>query len=343
MTAKHSDDTLYETYIDCGRRVAETARTLGYPNHGTVGIRLKKIVAAREAPRPQTAPLPKAGRTIEEIIRDKKRQFTRKANYEEATKLINVTLPCEGPVAQVHIGDPHLDDDGCDISQLEADMKTILGTEGMYCSNVGDLTNNWVGRLAILYAEQHTTETEAWALVEWFLETLGPKLLYTVGGNHDCWRQGEQILSWIARQADSLYQSSEVRVQILDPKGKKLARVNCRHDFAGSSQYNPAHGPTKSLMFGVRDHIAVCGHKHKSGYNVFKDPDLGITCHALQVASYKMFDRYAKDKGFRDQFLGSSCTTVINTRVAETHADYIKPFWSVQEGAEYLKFLRRKK
>ena len=52
---------------------------------------------------------------------------------------------------------------------------------------------------------------------------------------------------------------------------------------------------------------------------------------------------YAKDKGFLDQHFGPSCATVINTSLPDTHPDYIKPFWSVQEGAEYLKFLRKRK
>jgi hypothetical protein len=47
----------------------------------------------------------------------------------------------------------------------------------MYAVCVGDVTNNWVGRLAALYAEQSTTEAEAWKLAEWWLVLHGDKLL----------------------------------------------------------------------------------------------------------------------------------------------------------------------
>ena len=185
---------------------------------------------------------------------------------------------------------------------------------------------------------------EAWRLAEWWIsDVIGRrKWLYLVGGNHDAWSGAGDPLKWIAGQLGAFYQDSEVRLALRFP-GERVVRVNCRHDFAGRSQYNPAHGPMKSLFFGVRDHIAIAGHTHESAYGVLKDPDTGITMHAIRVASYKVYDRYAREKGLRDQNLGPACVTVIDPRLPPTHPGLVKLFWDPREGAEYLTWARSRK
>ena len=68
----------------------------------------------------------------------------------------------------------------------------------------------------------------------------------------------------------------------------------------------------KAALMGTRDHIYVAGHKHESAYSVLKDPIQGITMHAIKVASYKVYDRYAKERGFRDNSLSPCALTVID-------------------------------
>src|SRR6185369_2694849 len=97
--------------------------------------------------------------------------------------------------------------------------------------------------------------------------------------------------------------------------------INARHDFAGSSQWNPAHGVMKAVQLGVRDELSTCGHKHVSGYSVLKDPTAGVISHCLQVGSYKVYDRFAKDKGFRDQSLGPAALTTIRPDLSPQHPD----------------------
>jgi hypothetical protein len=99
----------------------------------------------------------------------------------------------------------------------------------------------------------------------------------------------------------------------------------------------------KALFFGVRDHLAMAGHTHESAYGILKDPGSGITMHGIKVASYKVHDRFALEKGFRDQSLGPACLTVIDPRLPETHPDLIKPFWDPEEGADFLRYLRTKR
>jgi hypothetical protein len=98
----------------------------------------------------------------------------------------------------------------------------------------------------------------------------------------------------------------------------------------------------KAMQFGVRDDVIICGHKHKSGYGVLKDPETGKICHCIQVASYKVFDRYAREKGFRDQNISPCCVTLIDPD-ATSPASLIQVFWDARAAADYLIYLRLKR
>ena len=276
--------------------------------------------------------------TAEEIIEWKMEDFHRIQDYEASRKEIIVHVNTPGPIAIVHLGDPHLDDDGCEWPSLMRDIETIERTPGMMCANIGDSTNNWVGRLAHLYGQQSTTAREAWTLAQWLFVRLRKKWLYLIAGNHDCWSGDGDPLRWITESIGALYESSEVRLKLRFPNGHDVV-INARHDFAGGSIYNPAHGPMKAMQFGTRDDVLICGHKHKSGYGVLKDPETGKICHCIQVASYKKYDRYAREKGFRDQNISPCVVTVIDPTATEP-ADLVQVFWSAQRAAEYLGFLR---
>lgn len=283
--------------------------------------------------------LPDDDLPVEEIISQRKREFAQKQRHEEAAKLIPIKIKISGPIGILHFGDPHVDDDGTDIATLEA-HSDLTQQEGLFGANVGDTTNAWVGRLARLYAQQNMGRKRALKVAEWFISRT--RWLYMVGGNHDGWAGDDDPIKWIARQSNTLYRPSEARLELRFPKGAPFT-INARHDFAGSSQWNPAHGVMKAAQMGVRDELSTCGHRHVSGYGVLKDPTTGTVCHALQVGSYKLYDRFAKDKGFRDQSLGPAALTVIRPDMPPSHPDRCKVYWDPAEGAEILKFYRRKK
>lgn len=277
--------------------------------------------------------------TIDELLSRRRAEFRRKQAHEEAARLVPVTVKLEGPIGILHMGDPHLDDPGTDIDTIERHVRLCQSTEGLFCATVGDLQNNWIGRLARLYAEQSTTGAEAWMLVEWLVREAD--FLYLVSGNHDLWSGAGDPLKWMARQTGTLRQSSECRMELRFPKGRPC-RVNARHDFKGRSQWNPAHGPAKAAMMGFHDHILVAGHTHVSGYNLVKDPASGTISHCLRVASYKIWDRYAKEAGFRDQHISPAVVTVIDPE-AERESGFVTVFHDVEHGAEYLTWLRQKR
>lgn len=306
------------------------ANTYGFPIAETLGT-------GADAPTIDAPPSPEL--TIDELLEQRERRFARKTRHEEARKLIGVRIKSNEPIGIVHLGDPHLDDDGTDIPCIRSHMAIVKATPGLYVATVGDTTNNWIGRLAKLYAMQSTSQSEAWMLAEWLIGEGRGKWLYLVGGNHDLWSGSGDPLKWITAQAGALYQDSEARVALRFPNGTEV-RVNCRHDFAGNSQWNPAHGPMKAGLLGCRDHILIAGHKHISAYGILKDPESGTVLHSIIVAGYKVFDRFARDKGFRDQRISPSCCTVIDPRLAADHPGLVKVFWDPHEGAEYLTWLR---
>jgi hypothetical protein len=276
---------------------------------------------------------------IDELVEHRIKQFEKKKRHQEATKLIPIKVHIPGVIGILHFGDPHVDDDGTDLDAIRQ-HGDLTHQEGIWGANVGDTTNNWVGRLARLYAHQSTSADQAWKLAEWFIQRT--RWLYMIGGNHDAWSGSSDPIKWISKQSNTLYQSSECRIGLRFPNKREII-VNARHDFAGHSQWNPTHGQMKAAQMGMRDHIMISGHKHTSGYGLIKDPSTGKVCHAIQVASYKIFDSYAKERGFRDQSLSPACMTVINPDLPQDHPDMVKVFWDPFEGADFVKWKRNKK
>jgi hypothetical protein len=353
MQSKASDDQILKSLQEANGIRAIVAAKFKM-NERTLQMRLKKMkdkgyVIPDSTYQPgrqvvdkgdyEFTPLPDDDVPIEELIAQRKRKFQHKREHEEASKLIPIKVKMDGAIGILHFGDPHVDDDGCDIEAIERHTDLVNRTEGLFAANVGDTTNNWCGRLARLYADQTTSAAQAWKIAEWFINRCN--WLYMIGGNHDLWSGSGDPLRWIAKQQDALYKSSEARLALRFPNGLEV-RVNARHDHSGSSIWNPAHGPMKAALMGTRDHLYVAGHKHESAYSVLKDAISGITMHACKVASYKIYDRYAKERGFRDNCLSPCALTTINPALPADHPDLVKVWWDPEEGANYLTFLRRR-
>lgn len=345
-----------------GKTVTEYAKELGYTEASSLlrsrraaEVALKESLPALPTNKPgkrntrgpadksgfSPVELPAAGVSVDELVSRRKREFEFRRSHEEARKLITRQVPVDGPYGILHFGDPHVDDDGTDLGLLEQHALTIREVPALFGANVGDTTNNWVGRLARLYAEQGTTASQAWQLAEWFIKLVGPKWLYVIGGNHDMWSGAGDPLIWITREINALYQASEVRLQ-LDSKSGQSIRINAKHDFSGSSIWNPAH----SVMVAAQrsqtpDDIYICGHKHKSGYQPLK-ADSGKIMHAIQVASYKLFDRYALEKGFRDQNISPAVVTIVDP-AAKNPNQLITVFHDVDDGVDFLAWKRSRK
>lgn len=229
------------------------------------------------------------------------------------------------------------DDDGCDIIALERHVEIVNKTKGMFAGNVGDTTNNWVGRLARLYANQATTASDAWRIAEWFVKSV--PWLYMIAGNHDMWSGAGDPLRWMMSQPD-IYTPSQARLELQFMNGT-VVRINARHDFVGRSEWNPVHALMKAASRGFRDHLFIAGHTHQSGYGLLKDPDSGIVMHCLRVAGYKVIDHYAKERGFLDSHISPCVVTVIDPDADP--AGMIQVFHDPELAADYLTYLRKRR
>ena len=244
-----------------------------------------------------------------------------------------------GPVGILHFGDPHLDDPGCDFDLLADEVELVERTPGLFAGVLGDLQNNWVGRLAKLHAKQDVTSEQAWALVEEMIRRLSPRLLYLVAGNHDLWSaDGGDPLKWVMRPHPAAHAASQLRIRFHFPNGTEV-RLNARHDWPGGSQFNPAFGQGKAAFMGLGDHIVMSGHRHNSGYMTYFNPHNGVLSHCVQVGSYKISDDFARERGFLRNNLTPSVLTIIDP-AASSEAERVLVFPSVRQGVKVLNALR---
>ncbi len=281
--------------------------------------------------------LPPKHESVESLIEARKRQFAQLQRGKEARKLVPIKVNLRGAVGIFHFGDPHLDDHGTDLGLIESHVQLINCTEGLFGANIGDTTNNWMGRLAKLYAEQSTSAAQAWQLAEWFIQSVD--WLYFLDGNHGAWSGAGDPVKWILG-SHAAHESSGVRLNLQFPNGREV-RVHARHNFPGHSMWNTTHGPSKAAQMGWRDHILIAGHLHTSGYQILKDPMTGLLSHAIRVGSYKTYDRYAEELGLPDQCISPAVVTVIDPN-ATNETGLVTVFHDVLEGAEFLTWKRRK-
>ncbi len=283
--------------------------------------------------------LPDEVASLDELMERRKKEFSRVQSAKEARRKIRVKVEIDGPIGITHFGDPHVDDPGTDIGAIERDVDVVRNTEGLFGGNIGDLQNNWVGRLAALYGEQSTSAKESWVLTEWLISSVN--WLYIIGGNHDCWSGAGDPLNWITRSQQGVYEGHGARLSLGFPNGKEV-RINARHDFRGHSQWNPVHGPSKAAQMGWRDHVLVAGHKHVSGAAILKCPASGLISHALRCAGYKKYDRYAEELGLPDQNVSPTVTTIIDPLYDDDDPRLITVIWDSEEAADFLTYKREK-
>lgn len=325
---------------DAGDCMAHAARAAGIPVE-TFRNRYLRARAWKEKTKPdldyEPPQLPSEAPSAEELIARRTQDFNRKNRAEEARLLINIKVKINGPFGIVHMGDPHLDDDGTDLPLLTEHVRIIKETPGLMAGNVGDITNNWVGRLARLYGSQGTSAQEAWVLAEWLFAQI--PWLYVVGGNHDVWSGPGDPLKWVAKFHGTMYEWHGARLNLICPNGREV-RVNARHDFAGHSMWNVTHGPAKAVQMGWRDHILTCGHKHVAGYQMLKDPATGLVSHAIRVGTYKKWDNYAKAHGLPNQNIFPSAVTIIDPDRPDDDPTFVHVIPDVAEAASYLQYKR---
>jgi hypothetical protein len=235
------------------------------------------------------------------------------------------------------MGDPHIDADGTDWPLLDRHTQLIKRTPALFGANVGDITNNWVGRLSRLYADQNMGRKRAIILAEGWLREV--RWLWIDPGNHDLWSGADDPVRWITRFSGVHYKWQGSRLELVSPDGSSVI-VNSRHDHPGHSQYHPTHGPLKaSIWDGYHDDIYTCGHIHHGGYHM-QVHNTGIISHCLRLSAYKVFDDHKDERGFRDGHLAASLFIVNPSAKERRHR--VLYFSDIDEGAAILADMRKR-
>lgn len=272
---------------------------------------------------------------IERRVEASKRKIAKAKKHH-----IRVELPYE-PMGIMVFGDPHVDNEGCDWDALRRHVTLAAETDGVLAACVGDIQDNWIGRLARIYADSSVTAANGWRLSEWMFQQLD--WIAVVGGNHDAWANGPGVdpMAWLSERTRVMcYAPDEIRVQIGWEDSREAEPVNwiLRHDFGGRSWYHPTHGPHKEAMLDGRCHLLTAGHIHQWG-QLTTEQRHGRVAHAIRVRGYKRNDTYARAKGFFEQNFGESALVVIDPR--REGPGRISVHWDLKRGCEFLTFLRQ--
>lgn len=287
---------------------------------------------------PVAEEIPEADIPFEERLALMKRRNSQRIAHVRAQEWQRVHIPISGPYGLCWFGDPHLDDPYADLEAVERDAAICASTDGMLGINGGDTINNWVGFLKKIYAEQPTTASEGWELVDWFMNDLGIRWALWLLGNHDTWEHGERTFRNLNCQK-IVMRDWEAKVRLVSPDGGECA-LWARHDFKGTSIYNELHGQKRSAMFtGGEADIYAAFHRHNWATSQ-GELDNGRRYALIRARGYKMCDDYAVKGGFSEQRSGQSVVTVVTPRPGEQ--PLVSVFQDVAEGADFLAFKRRK-
>ena len=279
------------------------------------------------------APLPSPDLPIEEIIAHREKAFEAQQEYNDAVEWLPINMTSNKPIMLCPVGDPHLDDDGCNWPVLKRDIETFK-SPGVFCVNVGDTINNWAGRLVGKYADQETSLKTAVRLGRWFVDQA--KWLVWIRGNHDLWTP-EGAIDVKAREVTHVA-DWEAKFKLFFPNGQKFL-FDVAHHFKGSSIYNRLHGGLKKAKFsGAVADFYISGHTHEWGIITDEHDDSHKIVNVIKVRGYKFHDEYAIKNGFGEQQYGSSVGIVIDP--TKTGAERVSVFPSIQAGNEYLQYLR---
>jgi hypothetical protein len=286
----------------------------------------------------ETPALPHRTRQIDELIQDKLKESERVIAADEARELIPVKINIDGPFGLLVFGDPHVDDPGCDFALLKSHIELAQKHDHILAGNIGDLANNWVGRLARLYADQSVTAREGWTLVEWMVKSVN--WLFIIAGNHDCWTGSGDPVAWFSKQSGSMYEEHGVRLELHHPGSGIKTRIHARHDFPGHSIWNNMHGPKRELVAGFRDHILIAGHRHIGGDEGTVSPD-GTCAQLVRVSGYKRADAYARQLGLKKMPIHPAALIIIDPREPETSRARAWCAPTVELGVKLLNEIRR--
>lgn len=276
---------------------------------------------------------------IDDIIAAKERQFAAITARKKAENWRETRIKIEGPVGIIWFGDPHLDDNGCNISLVKRDLAIAKNTPGLLAANLGDTLNNWVGGLQKLYAHQDMGESRAMRIAKWFCDEV-PWWLW-IYGNHCLWPTANtNLMKYFACEASAITQDWQAKVQLKFPNGR-IAKIHAAHNFKGHSKYNRLHGPmSQGLESGGEADLLIAGDKHCWALHQDEHEKNGRVYWTARARGYKFVDSYGEQLGFGSQTHGAAIVSIFDPE--KDGPGFLTCFADAEEGAEFLKWKRRK-
>lgn len=276
---------------------------------------------------------------VHEILDSMEKRFAKRLEYRKARDWYKIKINSRQPIGLSFFGDPHVDDNGCNIPLLRHHCRLHAETEGLYAVNVGDTENNWIGRLGALYANQDTSKETAHRLAEWFLKDSGVNWIAWVMGNHDLWNDYSSLLR--AMNVNKVPMDDwQARFKLVFPNGREC-KIWTAHNFAGNSMWNSLHGAQKAAHMKSEADIYACGHTHNWAIHQEESSSRDFTYWLIRARGYKFLDDYAEKLGHWPQKEGATVTCVIDPD-AVSHAGFVQAFADVDAAVDYLNWRRRK-
>lgn len=282
--------------------------------------------------------LPNSELPAEELIKQASERFVQHKASKDARRWMEIKVKNNKPIGVCFMGDPHIDSAGCNWPLLQRDISLLEQTEGMYCVNMGDLTDNWVGRLQRLYANSEMTKKQAWKIAAHILRDSDIKWLCILLGNHDLWGDGEYLIKANVNRIVPV-EEWQSRFQIVFPNGRRV-RVHAAHDFPGHSMWNIQHGAQKAAMMSEEADIYACGHKHQWMVSESENSLRQFLYWLIRCRGYKAIDSHAENLGYGSQQYGASITAIIDPSMDGPRR--IRCFPDLEEAADFLKYKRAK-
>jgi hypothetical protein len=276
---------------------------------------------------------------IEQIIDLQKRRFAKRHEHHRSKRWFPVRVKQVGPIGVSFFGDPHVDNNGCNWPMLEHHCRLHRDTDGLYGVNIGDTTDNWVGRLGRLYADSDTSKHTARKLAQWFLADSGVTWACWLLGNHDAWNEGDAILRGMNAAAVPMG-DWQAQFRLVLPKTD--IRVWAAHNFPGNSMWNTLHGQQRAAHTKDWAHIYVAGHTHNWGLHQEESASKDFVYWLARARGYKYIDDHAEHLGHAAQQEGAAITAIINPD-SKTMSGLVTCYADMDAAADYLRFLQRKK
>ena len=276
-----------------------------------------------------------------ELIEHLVKRYKKRDKAKKKGNWVEVKVDFNEPYMLVLVGDPHVDDNYFNAPKWLRDI-SIIQQHKPYIRSImiGDNANSWVGRLSRIYSDQTTTVTDSWRLVEHMMSKEGFDPLISVAGNHDMWiDRGSDPMKWMQRARNLVAGDWNVNFTLVHPNKRKV-RISASHDYPGNSQWNPLHSNLKASMMGSQADIYCSGHKHNWAIMTMPINAQNRVVHLIRARGYKAYDEYATKLGHEPDMteLGESIAIVIDPNGNEHN--YIHTFPDLEQGAEFLDFLR---